>query len=240
MTTKIKVAGCVIEAECIYNYFNILSKDYWTDEPADIHVKISMDDINRGKEDFKAHNNTKVPADKKIEVFALHKKVSEAIIDYEVFFMHGAVIAVNGEGYMFTAKSGTGKTTHIMKWLKQCPDAIVVNGDKPFISVSDKPIACGSPWAGKEEMQTNIMVPLKAIIFMERGEDNKLESISSIRAFPKLLEAVYYPDTIEKQKKTLTLLQRLNPYIQYWHFYCNNFMPDCFDVAYNTLIGAAK
>lgn len=236
MTTKIKVAGCVIEAECIYNYFNLLSDNYRTDEPADFHVKISPEDIEEGKESFKAHNTTEVPADKKIEVFALHKKVCELLLERDVFFMHGAAIAVNGEGFVFTAKSGTGKTTHILKWLRQCPDAIVVNGDKPFISVSGLPMVCGTPWAGKEEMQTNTIVPLKAIIMLQRSEDNRFEKISPIEAFPRLLESVYFPDDEGKQKKTLALIQRLNPTVQYWRFYCNNFKEDCFDIAYKALV----
>lgn len=64
--------------------------------------------------------------------------------------MHGTVVDHNGQAYMFTAPSGTGKTTHAKLWLDNLPDAFIVNGDKPFIIAGDEqPKACGTPWAGK-------------------------------------------------------------------------------------------
>ena len=87
MITKIKVAGCVIEAECLYNYFNILSQDYLTDEPADIRLRITQEDIEQQKVRFIAKHHTEVPVDKKLEVFALLRKVSEALLNYDTFLL---------------------------------------------------------------------------------------------------------------------------------------------------------
>ena len=57
---------------------------------------------------------------------------------YDMFLMHAAVVAVDGVAYIFTAPSGTGKTTHTMLWKKHFGDrAVIVNGDKPLIRLQD-------------------------------------------------------------------------------------------------------
>ncbi len=98
-------------------------------------------------------------------------------------------------------------------------------------------MACGSPWGGKENYYINTMVPLKSIILMERAEDNCIEQISFAEAFPALLSQVFHPDDEDKTRKTLRLMQRLHPSVSFWRFRFNNYKDDCFDVAYNALVG---
>ena len=73
---------------------------------------------------------------------------------YDMFLMHAAVVAVDGVAYIFTAPSGTGKTTHTMLWKKHFGDrAVIVNGDKPLIRLQGgKVYVCSTPWKGKEEL----------------------------------------------------------------------------------------
>ena len=140
---------------------------------------------------------------------------------------------------MFTALSGTGKTTHVQKWLDHIDRAYMVNGDKPFVIVrksGEAPLVCGSPWAGKEHLQTNTIVPLKSIVLLERAEENHIERVSFAKAFPLLYQQVYQPDDEEKARKTLRLMQELGSSVQSWRFQCNNFKDDCFEVAYNALV----
>ena len=70
---------------------------------------------------------------------------------YDMFLMHAAVVAVDGVAYIFTAPSGTGKTTHTMLWKKHFGDrAVIVNGDKPLIRLQDgKVYVCSTPWEGQ-------------------------------------------------------------------------------------------
>lgn len=65
--------------------------------------------------------------------------------------MHGAVVAWKDQGYLFTAPSGTGKSTHLALWKKYLGDqAEVINGDKPFLKVMEDEVwVYGTPWAGK-------------------------------------------------------------------------------------------
>lgn len=179
----------------------------------------------------------KMVSEKTAENILMHRLIAEALLAFDTLLMHGAVVALDGAAYMFTAKSGTGKTTHVQNWLENIGGAYVVNGDKPFLIVGkDGVLACGSPWAGKENLHTNTAVPLKAIVLLERAEENHMERISFIQAFPTLLQQAHRPDDPEKMRQTLRLLQRMNPAVSFLRFQCNNFKDDCFDVAYNALV----
>ena len=115
-------------------------------------------------------------------------------------------------------------------------DAYVVNGDKPLIQITGtQAIACGTPWCGKEKMNTNIMVPLKAIVLMERGESNEIKEISYSEAFTTLLQQTYRPNDAGKMRKTLFLLSRMKGLIRFSRFIFNNMKEDAFDVAYRAL-----
>ena len=236
-TFHIMVAGQVAEILSEYRPASSLYADFRTDRPPDFQITLTDDDLYLDA----VLNGAK----KKIEIktAAILQKMADALFDYDILLFHGAVLALHDRAFMFTAPSRTGKTTHLMKWLDYLPDASVVNGDKPFIKFSDDgrpPLACGSPWAGKENLYTNTMVPLKSIILMERAEENHIEQITFAQAFPFLLQQVYRPDDEEKMRKTLRLMQRLNPAVSFWRFQCNNFKDDCFDVAYNALVKGQK
>lgn len=47
-----------------------------------------------------------------LESLAVYRKISEAVLDYDAFLFHCSAVAVDGEAYLFTAPSGTGKSTH--------------------------------------------------------------------------------------------------------------------------------
>ena len=174
-----------------------------------------------------------------IQLSLLLQKVAESLLIYDIFLMHGATICFNESAYIFSGASGIGKTTHILKWLDSIPDVFVVNGDKPFIKFDKdgKVLACGSPWAGKENMNTNVIVPVKAIILMERAENNYIEQISFGQAFISLLQQIYRPDDADKMRKTLRLLKLLDGKVSFYRFQCNNFKGDSFRVTYEALTG---
>ena len=90
-------------------------------------------------------------------------------IDREALTMHGVIVATAGQGYMITAPSGVGKTTRGRLWCEHIPGSEIVNGDKPLIQLKDEgTFACGTPWCGKERINSNKIVPLRAILLLDR------------------------------------------------------------------------
>ena len=236
---NVKIAGHVAGVESLHIRTKAICRDFITDETPEFYIHITQEDIDKEREMHKAVFGDCTLWDGSLEPVALHELLSTKLIDYDCFMMHGVAVAYQGNSYVFSAKSGVGKSTHALKWLENLLEAKIVNGDKPIISMQAdgmKPLACGTPWAGKENIYTNIMVPLKAIVFMERSEDNQIDRISFTEAFPLLLQQVFQtPDEI-KMRKTLQLMQRLYPEVSFWRFRCNNFKEDCFDIAYKALV----
>lgn len=236
---RIKIAGHVAEIESQYIRSQAICRDFLTDEEPELTIRISQEDIEKEREIHKQLYGDCTLWDSSLETIALHALISTRLIDYGAFMMHGAAVAYNNRAYIFSAKSGTGKTTHVMQWLKRLPEAFIINGDKPFIATGtgdNPPSVCGSPWGGKENYYTNTMVPVRSVIMMERAEENSIEQISFADAFPLFLQQVFIPEDEERLRKTLHLMQSLGRTVSFWRFRCNNFREDCFDVAYNALV----
>ena len=248
----ITIAGLTYEITSLYPSTYNYCRDYLSDNSPAIKVKVTDSDIKNeiAKErvffyscrEFDGQSQIQRIVKREInenliELVVLYRKIIEESFAHGVFFMHGAVIAVDNKAYMFTAPSGTGKTTHIMKWLNKGLGAYVVNGDKPLIKITKSSvIACGTPWRGNENLGVNTMVPLSSIVLMERSEENYIEEISFGQAIPSLLQQIYIPDDQEKAKQELKAFSQLNGKVRFFKFYFNNFKDDCFTIAYNALI----
>lgn len=235
----IHVAGLNIGIGSVWYRAMSRSKDYLTDAEPDFYVYSSTQEIEAARPGYIAMNNETDPLDRDIELSVLLAKIADKLVDYNKLLMHGTVVAIDDSAYMFTAPSGTGKSTHVYKWLKYVPGTYVVNGDKPFISTGAQPMACGTPWAGKEHWQANTNVPLKAIVLMERSEENSIHEITFKEAFPRLLQQTHKPDDLTKLGKTLEMLRSLSPAVKFYRFKFNNRLSDAHAVSYQALTGHA-
>ena len=225
-------AGLTIEIETVSSCVCVLCRHYLKEGRPDFKVQVTQDDV----EHECSLSGRKKPDKVSAELGAVHRKIVEATLDYDMLLMHGAAIALDNVAYMFSAPSGTGKTTHIRLWLNKLEKSYVVNGDKPLVRITDdNALVCGTPWSGSEQLNTNVIKPLKAIVLLERSENNSIEKISFSQAYPKLLEQTYIPREAEKARKALSLLLSMQGKVSFYRFHCNNLKDDCFEVAYNAI-----
>ena len=227
MVFSIEVSGRVIQIECKYKKTFYMCLKYLSyNKSPDIVLKISNQDIIREREYFKIPEELKISeygyGDNYFEYIAVFRKIAERLIDDQIMLMHGAVVAVDGKGYMFTAASGIGKTTHTKLWLKNIPGAYVVNGDKPLLEFVDNEVwAYGTPWSGKEGLNTKGKVNLQAICLLERSPVNEITEISYLEAFGKLYQQIFKPDSAERMTKTLEMLDMLGSRVKLYTLKCN-------------------
>lgn len=234
---KIKLANRIIAVNTIHTRTRALCRDFIADGVPEFEISIEQSDIDLQKEIFLSNIERDIDLwDGLVEVSVVARKICEKMIEYNTFMFHGAAIALNNKGYIFSGNSGVGKSTHILHWVKNQSDTMIVNGDKPFVQVDSIANVYGSPWAGKEILYTNTVVPLKAIIMMERNDNNNIYRISFAEAFPKLLEQSFYPKDESKMRKTLQLLKSLDGKVEFYRFLCNNFKEDCFETAYKGIV----
>ena len=227
ITRKYKIADKVVEVNSIYDEVHEYCSDYLTDEPADYSVTTTQADIDfecekSAREDEIEGIPTRHFSDSYLEELAVYRKIAEQMIDFDTILFHGSVVAVDGVGYLFTAKSGTCKSTHTMLWREYFGDlAVMVNDDKPLLHIADTVTAYGTPYNGKHRLGTNISVPLKAICILTRAEDNHIEPITREQAYTMLLQQVYRPADMLKMAKTLDLVDRLADSVKLYKLGCN-------------------
>ena len=151
------------------------------------------------------------------------RKIIDLVMDYDAFVMHAAVIDIDGQGIAFTADSGTGKTTRVLMWKNTFGKRVkVVNGDKPVLRMTDNGLyAFGSPWMGKEKMGENTCVPMKAVCFLQRGENVSLERMNPDEVIPRLFRQVVMPNNAERISVFMGLMERFVHTIPFYLLTCN-------------------
>ena len=228
ITRKYKIADKVVEVTSIYDEVHKYCADYLTDEPADYAVTTTQADIDFEREKSAHEDEIEgIPirhfSDSYLEELSVYRKIAEKILDYDTVLFHGSVVAVDGIGYLFTAKSGTGKSTHTRLWREYFGErAVMVNDDKPLLKITDSGVtAYGTPYNGKHRLGTNISAPLKAICILTRSAENHIEPITREQAYTMLLQQVYRPADMLKMAKTLELVDRLADSVKLYRFGCN-------------------
>ena len=170
------------------------------------------------------------------ESVCVYRHICEKISAYNVFLVHGSVLEVGGTAYAFLARSGVGKSTHTRLWLKNIPEARVLNGDKPLLRVeADGSItACGTPWNGKENWGENISAPLGAVCFIERGEKNEIRRAEDEEVLMRLMPQVYLRGGRESVEKRLAMMDALVRAVPYYVLRCT-ISDEAALVAYNEM-----
>ncbi|MDD6082904.1 MAG: hypothetical protein PUB89_08720 [Oscillospiraceae bacterium] len=159
------------------------------------------------------------------------------MLSYDTILFHGSVIAVDGFGYLFTAKSGTGKSTHTRLWRENFGDrAVMVNDDKPLLRITKEGVtAYGTPWDGKHRLSTNTSVPLKGICILERAAKNhiiRLDIKEQLRsAYPMIVQQTHKSSNPANALKTMELIDRLMEAVPIYRLSCN-MEPTAAKVAY--------
>ncbi len=205
MIFRYKIADIVFDADIRYRYTYNIMKDYLVDdEPARFSIVITDEDIENEKK-LSPHSLS----DASYECTAVYRKYIYEVLDkYDAFFFHCSSIEVDGKAIMFTAKSGTGKSTHRNLWMKNFGDRVkIINDDKPIIRKVDGVFyVYGTPWRGKEAMGENVKVPAKALCFLSRAEKNSIGSISTSEVVARALNQTVRPSDAGLMGKLLDLL----------------------------------
>ena len=226
MDKKIKIAGISIELHTLYDSLPY-SENYETDEAPAFTVSITEQDlIVEQKKSMAEATYEGIPypnfSPAELENTAIYRKIAMKLPEYNAFVFHGSAVAVGEKAYLFTAKSGTGKTTHTNLWLKNIEGSFIVNGDKPILRMIDgKPYVCGTPWMGKEGCGCNKIVQLAAICLLSRGTENHIEKTDFQKVYPRLIGQCYRPPVGELVAKTIKLLERIGSCVPIYELICN-------------------
>ncbi len=233
---KIKIADIVVEIDNVHGHIEYVCKDYlYEGDGCDFKVATSKEIIEEERTKLKEQEGY---SDAYVENISIYRQICLNLLKYDAFVMHAAVIGVGDSAYAFTAKSGTGKSTHISLWKQLLGDKVyVINGDKPILRFIDgKLYVYGTPWCGKEMWNTNTRAELKGLCFLERGEQNQIEKMTTSDSATLIIKQILIPNNSFGVIKTFELVDKMLKNTAIWKLKCNVSLEAAM-IAYNAMNG---
>ena len=208
----IRMADLTICIKNKYEYTKKLCRNYIVEteetknSECDMTIEVSDEDIKKEQQE-----GEQIYPLEYCESICIYRAISRKLVNFNGFLMHAACIEMDGEVYVFCAKSGTGKTTHLKLWKQVYGDkARIINGDKPIVRMkNDGFTVYGTPWCGKEGYNINTSAPLKAVCFIERGVDNEIEQIKPEQVMTRLVHQILMPVNPAEMVSYLDMIDKL-------------------------------
>ena len=229
---NIELAGLIIDIKEPGEYTVNMCKDYIYDGEKKPDIVIENDTVALEKE-RKIYPDA---AEDYLQNICIYRAICKKIVEFDAMLIHSAAISVDGKGYLFTALSGTGKTTHVNLWLKKFGErAFIINGDKPIVrNINGTFHVFGTPWCGKEGININTNVPIQAICILERGEKNVIKRVNHQEAVTELLRQTSRPGSVSGLTDLLDALDKVITEIPVYKLACN-MESEAADVSYNEM-----
>lgn len=229
---KYSVASLVVAMQPVEKTLSIQSLPYEADTVHEPDMKIALSHSTLLE---KQQQNPHLDIDRCEYIFT-GAEFYEKLLDFDGMVLHASAVVLDGQAYLFSAKSGVGKSTHTALWLHYFGNqAYIINDDKPAIRlINNQFMVCGTPWSGKTDQNKSEIVPLKAIAFLERSQTNEIERIDSKTALPLLLSQTLRPT--KKMNVLLALLDKLLTEVPVYKLYCN-MREDAVACSYNGMKG---
>lgn len=201
---RIRIADVVVEIDNRHNYVFEQCAEYLCHDMPSFRVAVSTTEAQA----YQAACGRPLTLPE-AESHLLYRKICGKMPAYDAFLLHAAVVEMDGRGYAFSARRGTGKSTHTELWQTHFKGrATVINGDKPLVrrAPDGRFWAYGTPWCGKEGKQVNRKCPLIAICFLEQGQTNHVTPTPTADAAARLLESTILPPDTEGQDRMAALI----------------------------------
>lgn len=149
-------------------------------------------------------------------------RFASGLLNFQGFMLHSSAILLDGRAYLFSAPSGTGKSTHTDKWIRMF-GAEHLNDDKPALRLVDGVwMAYGTPWSGKHDLSKPVGVPLGGIAVLRRSEENTICPMDPGEALPYLMSQTIYGLSAQRMEILLDLMDDLLRRVPVWDLHCRN------------------
>ena len=217
-----------MEVEYRHEVNRTFMKDYLSSRAPQISIVPSEKDFSDAAELLRAKSVQDGEPDARysddfVENCAIHGLIVQQLVSCGVLLMHGSALCMDGRAYIFSAPSGTGKSTHARLWREVFGDRVwMINDDKPLLRFSEQGVdVWGSPWDGKHRLSRNASASLQAVIFLRRGMENRIRPMTAVDAFPFLLSQTYSSDDMQTMEKIAGMQQILLRQIRFYRLECN-------------------
>ena len=239
----ITIAGSSARIHSLFDSTRDYCKAYLTDHAPEFLISVSREELPKEQERLRQEaleeglRFRRFP-DPFLERSLIQQKLAEALLERQNLLFHGSTVALDGRAYLFTARCGTGKSTHTRLWRETFPGrAFMVNDDKPFLRFTeDGVLACGAPWSGKHGLDSNIALPLAGICILTRGPENRIRPAAAGQVMELLLDQAIRPEDPRLLDISRRLVHRLADAVPLWQMECTK-EPEAALVAWEAMSG---
>lgn len=187
-----RIADIDVEYDCKYDTLKNRSQKYLCKKSENSAVKIAV------TEDYYSSRKERFPtaSDEQLEYMGTGTFFYKTLLRFEGMMLHASAVAVDGEAYLFSAPSGTGKSTHTALWQELLgKDRVqIINDDKPAIrKINNVYLAYGTPFSGKYDISINDGFLIKGICFIERSKVNYIGKLDIKEAIAPLFDQTVRP-----------------------------------------------
>ena len=217
-----RIADMNIAVEAKYDETYEYMSDYLTDSrDYELYIK-TTDEMIEYERALGESLHGRRGSDHISEAVAILRVICDYIINKGGFFLHCSCLRYKGEAIIFTAPSGTGKSTHASLWRKRFGGEVeMINDDKPLVREKDgRFYIYGTPWRGKHGIGSNISAPIRAIVYIRQADENIAEDISPFEALSLILQQTVMPSDKSALSALLDLLGRLMENVQMYKLGC--------------------
>ena len=145
-----------------------------------------------------------------------------ALLDFGGYMLHSSAASYNGKAYLFTADSGTGKSTHTRLWMQYLDGVEMINDDKPAVKIVDgRFCAIGTPWSGKTAANSDVTVPVGAVALLRRSGAPYIKPAETSDAVRTLLKQTVIPPRPDGTEKLAVLLDKFIRSVPIFEFGCD-------------------
>lgn len=192
---------------------------------AQVNIEITNEDLEIEAGYQRALNAPDYKFDPKILEFdAILRKIADKMLEFDVLLFHASAISVEGKAILFSAPSGTGKSTHTKFWKELYGDKIeIINDDKPLIKFDQYGVSVfGSPWNGKDRLSSLTPAKLDSICFLSRAVENRVVKVSQQEIMQEIFNQIHIPADKTKIPKVLYLLDKVLKNAKLYKIFCTN------------------
>jgi hypothetical protein len=145
---------------------------------------------SRGNETRAVVRSSGIPGRITVKLVLSALRLPKELIRRGGFLLHSSYILYNGKAILFTAPSGTGKSTQADLWVA-LRGAELLNGDRSSVMVTSEGVSVhGVPFCGSSGVSKNVSAPLAAIIYLSQAPATTITRLTGLRAFRSLWEGV--------------------------------------------------
>lgn len=204
---KINFQSSVTFAE----YFSCFCREEGKDNFPNV-ISLSQKEITKRVKEFGTRSFT--------EYNLLLEYICNFFLPYDRCLFHGVAICVEDHALLFTAPSGTGKSTQYRHWKTLFGNEVrLICGDKPILEFQDSGdiIVHPSPWRGKERWPGSGPAKLGGIIYLEQGDHNEIRPMSVSEAIvPLYTQVLYQPENETELRQASSMLDRILRQVPVW------------------------